>query len=87
MKQCQYDALGQGEDKNKSQKQTQVWYLCLLDLSFILPQNWYCCIQDMVHPSEPYPFHKQGAYMGAPVSKRGVDEWEEEDKRKASEEI
>ena len=28
----------------------------------------------MVHPSEPYPFHKQGAYMGAPVSKRGVDE-------------
>ena len=37
----------------------------------------------MVHPSEPYPFHKQGAYMGAPVSKRGVDEEKRrEEKRK-----
>ena len=40
----------------------------------------------MVHPSEPYPFHKQGAYMGAPVSKRGVDEEKRrEEKRKKPE--
>ena len=36
----------------------------------------------MVHPSEPCLFHKQGAYIGAPVSKRGVDEGGEERRKK-----
>ena len=36
----------------------------------------------MVHPSEPCLFHKQGAYIGAPVSKRGVDEGGEDKMRR-----